>query len=179
MAKADNEPEVVRAARALEDEIASLEALSRAARKIRLTTQKSIARAAVELQATLALPDRLSARLKAVGEAMAHLEERQKTALAPLAELAAELRRRAQRLDEHTETFAALGKAAAEVNAELAAAGGDRAAAARAEARLREIAEGARALFEAARADDYPEIAREADVLKQRMAALGERLGRR
>jgi len=41
---------------------------------------------------------------------------------------------------------------------------------------LQDLADGARALFEAARDDDFPEIAREADVLKQRMASLRNRL---
>ena len=85
---------------------------------------------------------------------------------------------RTQLLSDHMQTFGALGAAAGQVNDQLAASGGDRAALAQAEARLREISDGARALFEAARADDFPEIAREADVLKQRMAALQKRLGR-
>ena len=55
---------------------------------------------------------------------------------------------------------------------------GDREGFARAEARLQELSDGARAVFEAARAADFPEIAREADVLKQRMAALRKRLSR-
>jgi hypothetical protein len=42
--------------------------------------------------------------------------------------------------------------------------------------RLQEIADAARALFEAARDDDFPEIAEQADVLKQRMTALRKRL---
>jgi hypothetical protein len=180
MVKADkNEPEFVRAARALEEDIASLEALSRSVRKIRLTTQKNLARAAAELKESLAMPDRMSGHLQAVAAAMTQLQERQQAALTPLAEVAAEVQRRTQRLDEHIQHFAALGRAAGEVNSDLAIAAGDRAAAARAEPRLREISEGARALFEAARADAFPEIAREADVLKQRMASLGERLARR
>jgi hypothetical protein len=47
-----------------------------------------------------------------------------------------------------------------------------------ADARLTKISEGARALFDAAHADDFPEVAREADALKQRVAALRRRLER-
>ena len=78
------------------------------------------------------------------------------------------------------EAFAGLGRAAGEVSAALATAGdaSDEVARAAAEARMQDIADAARALFEAARDDDFPEIAREADVLKQRMASLRRRLAR-
>jgi chromosome segregation ATPase len=179
VAKGDDEaPDIVRAAQALEDEIAGLEALSRSARKIRLTSDKAIARAATELQQTLALPERLTERLQAVAAALGHMQERQQAALEPLTALAVEVQRRTQLLGALVERFGALGQAAASLNDELAAAGSDGAASARAATKIEELSEAARALFEAARADEFPEIAREADVLKQRMAALGKRLTR-
>jgi hypothetical protein len=178
MAKADKRAsEIVSAAQALEDEIAGLEALSRSTRKIRLTSEKSLMRAASDLKETLAMPDRLGARLQAVAAALARMQERQQAALEPLAAFASELQRRSELLQKHMQSFGVLGQAAAEVNEQLAAGPGDRAAFTRAETRLAEISDAARALFEAARADDFPEIAREADVLKQRMAALAKRLG--
>jgi chromosome segregation ATPase len=178
MAKADREaPEIVRAAAALEEELAGLEAISRSARKIRLHSDKNIARAAAELGQTLSLPERLAERLQALAAAMARMQERQQAAIEPLAAFAAEVQRRTELLGGHMQRFEALGKTAAALNDEMAASAKDRAARGRAEARLKEISEAARALFEAARADDFPEIAREADVLKQRMAALGKRLG--
>ena len=177
MAKADKHvSEIVRAAEALEEEIVRLETISKSARKIRLTSGKNIARAAAELNETLALPERLAQRLQEVAAAMTHMQERQHAALEPLTAFAVEIQQRTQRLGEHMQSFDALGKAAGEVNEQLAASQGDRAVLARAEARLREISEQARAVFEAARADDFPEVSREADVLKQRMAALGKRL---
>lgn len=168
--------EIVVAAEALEDEVARLETISRSVRKIELTSQKKIARAAAELNETLALPDRLTERLKAVAAALGRMQERQQAALEPLAAFAVELQRRTKVLGEHMESFAALGQAAGEVSAQLAASQGERSAVAQAETRLQEISEAARALFEAARADDFPEIAREADVLKQRLAALRNRI---
>ena len=169
-------PEIVRAADALETEMARLESIARAARKARLDSEKNIAKAAGELNEAVAMPARLAERLQALGAAMAAMQERQQAALAPLAAFAAEIQQRMARLGQHTEAFVALGKTAGEVSAQLASGPGDAAARAAAEARLQEIADGARALFEAARDDDFPEIAREADVLKQRMAALRKRL---
>jgi hypothetical protein len=177
MAKVSSpDPEIVRAARSLEEELALLETISAAARKIRLTSDKGIKRAAAELAETLALPDRLAQRLAEVSAALTHMQERQQAALEPLAAFAVEVQRRAQLFAKHMESFAALGGAASEINAELAAGAGDRAAMTRAQAKLQEISDRARTLFEDARADDFPEIAREADVLKQRMAALRQRL---
>jgi hypothetical protein len=179
VAKAEKQAsDIVRAAQALEDEIVRLEALSRSVRKIRLSSDKALARAAAELNETLALPDQLAQRLQAVAAALGRMQERQQVALAPLAAFAGELQQRAQLFGEHMQRFGALGQAAGELNAELAASQGDRAGFARAEARLQELSDGSRAVFEAARAADFPEIAREADVLKQRMAALRKRLAR-
>ncbi len=169
--------EIVGAAAALEDEIARLETLSKSARKIRLTSGKNIARAAAELNETLALPERLAERLQDVAKALARMQERQQAALEPLTAFAVEVQRRTQLLGEQMQRFDALGKAAGEINAELTASQGDRAVIARARARLLEISHAAREVFEAARAADFPEIAREADVFKQRMAALHDRLG--
>ncbi|HXI59636.1 MAG TPA: hypothetical protein VNO55_26390 [Polyangia bacterium] len=178
MSKSDKPvPEMVRAAEALEEEIVRLEAISRSSRKIRLNSDKNIARAAAELNEALTLPERLAERLRALATAMGNMQERQQAALEPLAAFAVEIQQRMQRLEGHMHSFATLGKAAGEVNAQLAGGQADRAAVALAEARLQEISDAARALFEAARDDDFPEVAREADVLKQRMAALRRRLG--
>ncbi|MEA2696752.1 MAG: hypothetical protein QOI66_1023 [Myxococcales bacterium] len=177
MSKSDKPvPEMVRAAEALEEEIVRLEAISRSSRKIRLNSDKNIARAAAELNEALTLPERLAERLRALATAMGNMQERQQAALEPLAAFAVEIQQRMQRLEEHMNSFAALGKAAGEVNVHLAGGQADRAAVALAESRLQELSDAARALFEAARDDDFPEVAREADVLKQRMVALRKRL---
>jgi hypothetical protein len=175
MAKIDkNASEIVQAAEALEETVAGLEAISRSARKIRLSSGKNLVRAAAELNETLAMPERMAERLQAVAAALARMQERQQAALDPLSAFAVEVQQRTALLGKHMQSFEALGTAAGEVNALLAA--GDRATLPQAETRLQEISEAARAVFEAARADDFPEIAREADVLKQRMAALRKRL---
>ncbi|MBC8133622.1 MAG: hypothetical protein H7X95_11625 [Deltaproteobacteria bacterium] len=170
--------EIERAAEALEDEIVRLEGMSRSARKISLNTDRNLVRAATELNEALAVPERMAQRLQAVARAMTTMQERQQAALERLAAFAVDVQQRTQLFGEHMQNFGALGKAAGEVNAQLAASEGDHLALERADARLQEITEAARAVFEGARAADFPDIAREADVLKQRMAALRKRLGR-
>jgi len=165
------------AAAALEAELAHLESLARAARKIPLTSEKNITRAAKDLQELLALPERLAAGLQSLASAMASMQARQQAALEPLAAFAGEIQRRHERLRSHMQTFSALGVAAAEVTARIASGEGERAEVLRdVDAQLAAIARDARSLFEVAHAEDFPELAREADALKQRAGALRRRL---
>lgn len=168
--------EIVLAAEALEEELARTEALSRAVRRIRLDGEKNLDRAAEELGQVLALPERLGERLQGLSAAMAGLQERQQSALEPLANFAAYVQQRRESFATHMQAFAELGNAAGALSAALASGGTNDASLGEADHRLQAIVDRARALFEAARGDDFPEIAREADVLKQQMAALRKRL---
>jgi hypothetical protein len=180
MARGEKEtPELVRAAEALEDELLGLETLSRSVRKIQLDSQKNIARAVKELNEALALPERIADGLRALAVAMQHMEARQQTAIESLAPRAEEIQARVTRLGEHMQAFGELGKAAGEITVMLQSNGERAAVIEHVEARLAEIDERARALFESARKDDFPEVAREADALKQRLGALrGKLLGK-
>lgn len=177
MAKGETESELVRAAEALETELVQLETTSRALRKLRLTSEKTIVRAAKDLQEILTVPEKLGVQLQALASAMAELQARQQAALEPLSAFANELQARMERLNEHMQAFAALGKTAGEVTQRLQAAHGDRSAVlVEVSSELGKLSDGARALFDAARADDFPEVAREADTLKQRVLSLRKRL---
>ena len=83
MAQSDKAvPELVRAAQALEDDIVRLEAVHKSLRKIRLNSEKSITRAAKELNDAVALPERLATGLQALAAAMAQMQARQQAASA-------------------------------------------------------------------------------------------------
>jgi hypothetical protein len=167
---------LVRAASSLETELLELESISRGARKIPLTSEKNIARAARELQEALTLPDRLAAGLSALASAMATMQARQQAALEPLATFASEIQQRHKRLAEHMLAFAALGTAAAEVTARIQGEGERAAILSDVDTQLAKISADARALYDVAHAEDFPELAREADALKQRAASLRRRL---
>jgi hypothetical protein len=129
------------------------------------------------LSEILTLPEQLGLGLQALAAAMAQMQTRQQAALEPLSAFASELQARMQRLNEHMQAFAALGTAAGEITQRLQASNGDRAAVlVEVRAELGKISDGARALFDAAQADDFPEVAREADTLKQRVLSLRKRL---
>lgn len=173
-------PEIVRAAQALEDELARLEALSRAVRKIRLDSDKNLSKAARQLNDAITMPERLGERLGALAAAMHEMQRRQQAALEPLAGRATEIQQRMQRLGEHMQSFAGLGESAGQLTALLQSEQRESPSALQqVEMQLAQIAEAARALFEQARADDFPDVARQADALKQRITALRGRLGRK
>ncbi|MEO8215395.1 MAG: hypothetical protein ABI560_19500, partial [Myxococcales bacterium] len=120
--------EIERAAQALEEEIVRLEGLAKSARKIPLNTDKNLVRAAAQLNETLAVPERVAQRLQAVATAMAHMQDRQQSALQGLSAFAIDLQQRTQLFEQHMESFGALGKAAGEVSAQLVASDGEQSA---------------------------------------------------
>jgi hypothetical protein len=174
--KARDAPELVRAAETLETELANLEALSGAVQRIRLDSEKNIARAARELAEALELPERLARGLTALGEAMRHMQARQSAALEPLAGRASDIQERKRRLDEHMEKFAALGQMAGDASKLLQSGATDQLVVGDVRAKLAMLGDDAKALFESARADDFPDVAREADALAKRVTALVRRL---
>jgi hypothetical protein len=186
MAKSvDQSSEFVRCAEAVERELRRLEELSRSARNVRLSSEKSIARAARGLEQALAQQERVGQELRSLGQAMVAMEARQQAALGPLAVRAAEIQARMARLSEHMQLFGALGVKAAEAAtalSEMSATAGDggRAAGASAlfdaEERIRGLAEEAQSVAKAAGAEEFPDIAREAHALGQQIQAMRERL---
>ncbi|HVW27955.1 MAG TPA: hypothetical protein VHC69_21475 [Polyangiaceae bacterium] len=177
MAKGKDVPELVRAGQRLEDEVARLEALSRSVRKIPLDSEKNITRAAQELKEALALPERLGGGLQALAAAMEQMQSRQQAALEPLSAHAQKIQERAVQLGTYMHAFAELGNAAGATTALLKTEGGDRnAIVEQAQQELAKILERARSLAEDARGNDFPDVAREADALRQRVATLRKRL---
>jgi hypothetical protein len=105
------------------------------------------------------------------------MQARQQAALEPLAMFANEIQTRMQKLGEHMQAYATLGAAAGEVTNLIQSSNGDHGAVLNdVSTLLDKISEGARTLFDLARADDFPDVVREADSLKQRVAALRKRL---
>lgn len=170
-------PEIVRAAEALEAQLVELESRSRSARKIELDSERSIQRAARELNEALAAPEGMANGLRDLAQAMERMQARQQAALEPLSEFATRVQARLAQLEAHMQAFAELGQAASRLSALLKTGPAGGAALIRdANAQLSSIADGARALFDASRNDGFPEVAREAEALKQRVTALRKRL---
>jgi hypothetical protein len=182
---ADQASELIRCAEVVERELRRLEELSRGARNVKLSSEKNIARAARGLQQALEQQERLAQELRALGQAMLGMQARQEASMLPLQARAIELQARVASHGEHMQRFGALGVKAKEAVSALIELSSTRADAQGAEsaallidadARVRGLVDETRALAEAARDDDFPEIAREAHALEQRVQAMRERL---
>lgn len=186
MAKsADPVSELVRCAEVVERELRRLEELSRSARKQELSSEKNIGRAARGLQQALEQQERLAQQLRAFGQVMQGMQARQEAAMAPLAARASEIQARLAQHTEHMQRFAALGTRAKDTVTALielssssveAPGAGEASLLIDADERVRGLVDEARAIAEAARADEFPDIAREAHALEQRVQAMRERL---
>jgi hypothetical protein len=182
---ADQASELIRCAEVVERELRRLEELSRSARNIKLSSEKNIARAARGLQQTMAQQEHLGQQLRALGQAMLGMQTRQEAAMLPLQARAVELQARMARHSEHLQRFGALGSKAKDVLeavVEISSAGADAQgteSAARlidADDRFRDLVDEVRLMTDAATADEFPEIAREAHSLGQRLQAARTRL---
>jgi hypothetical protein len=190
--KPDDVPEIIAAAEAIERDLQRLEDLSRSVGKMRLNSEKSIARAGRTLQEALQQQEQLAAGLRVLGEAMVHMQERQQAAIQGLAARAVEIQEQAGKVTDHMERFAALGSKAAEATQLLQALPApygsgrttDGAPPADAPTQLMKIetllgalAEEAKALATSSDLADLSEISREANSLRQRLDAARARIG--
>ena len=186
MAKSkDQAQDLMRCAEVVERELRRLEELSRNARNIKLSSEKNIARAARGLQQAMEQQERLAEELRALGQAMLGMQARQEAAVVPLQARATEVQSRMARHSEHMQRFGALAdkaKGAIAALLELSSSGADvqgaegAALMISADERVRELIDETRAMAEAARADEFPEIASEAHALEQRVRSMRERL---
>lgn len=186
MAKSSEQAsEFVRCAETVERELRRLEELSKSARNVRLSSEKSIARAARGLEQVLSQQERLGQELRTFGQAMLAMEARQQAAMSPLAVRAGEIQARMARLSEHMQLFGALGAKATEAATALrdisAATGdgggsGDASALCDADEQIRGLVDEAKRIAKAAAEEEFPDIAREAHALGQQVQAMRERL---
>jgi hypothetical protein len=189
--KAEQVPEIMRAAETIERDLQRLEELSHSVSKMRLNSEKSIARAGRTLQDALQQQEQLAAGLRVLGEAMMHMQERQQVAVQAIAARAVEIQQQASKVAEHMQRFAALGTKAAEATQLLQAmpapfGAGENAESQAADAPahllkiqtlLAALSEEAKALAASADLADLSEIAREASSLRQRLDAARARIG--
>lgn len=182
---ADQASELVRCAEVVERELRRLEELSKSARHVKLSSEKNIARAARGLEQALEQQERLARELRELGLAMQGMQARQEAAMGQLEVRAREVQSRLQLHSEHMQRFGALGvkaREAVEALREISepAAGAHAASEATllidADERVRGLVDEAKAMAQAADADEFPDIAREAHALGQRVQAMRERL---
>ena len=179
---------LVDAAAALDGELRRFEDLSQQIKRLPFNTEKNLERAAKALQEIADSDERLGAQVRALVEAVSHVRERQQQHATIVQERALELQARTEVYQKLLEHFGTLGQEAASINAlvqEIAAqprATPDERATVMerlvtAQEKMSLVADGAKALTDAANAKDFEDLARSADNLRQSLLAARNKIG--
>lgn len=177
---------LVAAAAALDDELSRLTDLAEGTKNEALDGERSMSRTTKALSASVEQQARIETRLRALVEEIERARVRQQESTKALVDVAHEVERRAKSRDELLARFAALGESAGHVNS-LAVELGVRKNAGAADAEILErlasiqmemaaVVGEAEVLFEAAKHETWPEIARQADGIRQQMLAAKNKL---
>ena len=177
---------LVTAAERLEQELSRYEQLADELTKLRLDTEKNLARGARAVQEAAELQDAFMEHVKALGAAVEATGARQKAQLERMAEAAQRLGERATAFQELMARFAELMQSARSVNTEVASIapkatpdappgevlGALGAVAVKVDALIANVTD----LVHSAKERDFPDVVREADALRQQMSAARNRL---
>jgi hypothetical protein len=186
MAQRKETPSLVAAATALDDELRVFDELAREAKEQRLNGQKALSRTAGLLNDSLGARTRIEEGVRRLVSEIGRAQGRQQASIEILVEVAAQLELRTKQRGELLGRFAGLGASASRVNAlaaDLALRRQGGAAEAEILALLQEIqgqmtgvANEADELTEAAEKDGWPDIARQADAVRQQVNAVKSKL---
>jgi hypothetical protein len=186
MAQRKETPSLVAAATALDDELRVFDELAREAKEQRLNGQKALSRTAGLLNDSLGARTRIEEGVRRLVSEIGRAQERQQASIEILVEVAAQLELRTKQRGELLGRFAGLGASASRVNAlaaDLALRRQGGAAEPEILALLQEIqgqmtgvANEADELTEAAEKDGWPDIARQADAVRQQVNAVKSKL---
>ncbi len=186
MGKPKEESDLLTAAAALEDEIRAFADLASQTKRESLDTDRSMARATRALSDSALYHERIEEKLKALVAAIEGVRLRQQSSVEALVAISRTVELRAKSRDAVLQRFAELGSSAAQVNQlalELGTRRGDGASSQELSALLTEldarmggVVSDAQAIAEAAAADGWPEIARQADAIRQQTLAAKNKL---
>jgi hypothetical protein len=184
--RSDEPDSLTTAAAAVESALERFEQLARAFEREPLDTEKSLRRAAQELDAVQAADARLGEKLRALVATLAPAQERQQQRAEAVRRKAEELRQRSESLATLLRGWEAIGTAAAQANRLVQAlrerhdADGavvlDAAEHATVDEQLAGLGANAERLAEAAAAQGFPDLGRQADGLRMQLAAARNKL---
>lgn len=182
MPKATNgSSDLVAASMAIEEDLRALEAIATGLEKSKLNTEKTIQRAARELHEATEHQQKLGDSLRNLASVMAALQKRQQDAVDALSRHANAIKLRSERLTEHMQAYAQLGARSANIADMLGKMEthpqGALVALEEVEGELGKIVDEAKRVADAAEAEDFTEVAREASALKQKLQSMRARLG--
>jgi hypothetical protein len=186
MAERKDIPSLVAAAMALSDELRSFDEIARQAKEQRMNSQKTLSRTAAVLTESVDARARIEAGVRRLVAEIGEAQRSQEASGQMLVDVAGELERRTKNREALLARFAGLGTSAARVNAmaaDLATRRQEGAVETELLELLREIQEQmsdvateADAVMKTAEEDGWPEIARQADAVRQQVNAVKAKL---
>jgi chromosome segregation ATPase len=179
-------PSLVAAATALDDELRAFDEIARQAKEQRMNSQKTLSRTAAVLTESVNARTRIEEGVRRLVAEIGEAQKRQESSVHVLVEVAAELERRTKDRETLLARFATLGTSAARVNTMAADLANRRQEGAPAtellellrgiQGEMSSVALEADALTEAAEKDGWPEIARQAEAVRQQVNAVKSKL---
>lgn len=179
-------PPLVAAAAALDDELRAYDELAREARRIKFDSEKSLQRAIRIVQESQGRNDAIQEKLRALVAQIEEARGRQVDSLNTLLEAAKTVQARAQEHDALMARFAALGESAQRVNTLTLELSAKRSAGASESEILQGLGEiqlqmasvvgEAEALAQRATEQEWPDLARQADAVRQQVLAAKNKL---
>ena len=171
--------ELVTHATALEEELREFERLMHSLENASLKSQRDLARSADLLRELVATEDRLGGALGQLAQAIGRARERQETQAAAVRARAQAIEARSTTLQALLTKYAALGQEASSLNVLLAesAETGEFGSTVPGvlpgvQERITQVIDNASELIETAKRDDFADVAREADSLRQALITL-------
>jgi hypothetical protein len=177
---------LVAAAAAVDEELRAYDTLAEEARRLDIEGEKGLKRATAIIQDSASRQDRIQERLKALVDEIEHARTRQVESLTALLEAARTLEVRSRQHDEILRRFAALGESARHCN-ELAVSLSQRRAAGLTDSEMvaglveiqtsmAAVVGEAEALTTRAQSDNWPDLARQVDSVRQQVLAAKNKL---
>ncbi|WP_224244940.1 hypothetical protein [Hyalangium gracile] len=192
MSKRDKSPssELVAAAESLESQLTRFESLADQLRKAPLNSEKSLERASKLLRDVAEQDQVLNASVSALVAAVTAARDRQQQQAEAVNARAQELQHRAETFKALLERYGALGQSAAELNQRMQEFAAQRAKAQTPEQnteligtldalndRMVEVAQEAQAVTKLAEEQDFTDVGRQADSLRQQLLSARNKLG--
>lgn len=176
MSKHDSKSELVLAASALDAELVRFEEATVGFRKLQLNSQKNLERAAKMLTDLAGVEETLGQQVQVLVTAISHVRDRQMQQVEVVRAKAEEINMRTLAFQALLEQFKVLGVGAAGLNDKLQASATAGAPLIDLHAEMGELAAQAQALAEIAKGQEFEDLARQADGLRQQILAARSKL---
>ncbi len=176
MSRHESKSELINAAVSLDSQLVRFEEGTASFRKLALNSQKNLERATRMLNELADVEATLGQQVQVLVTAIAHVRDRQMAQVDVVRAKAEEINRRAKAFQALLDQFQGLGVGAAALNDKLQASSAAGAPGVDLHLEMGELAAKAQGLAEIAKGEDFEDLARQADGLRQQILAARSKL---